>query len=164
VLEKAIAGTDQSWSPREVADWAECWDAICADDIKRKVENPHNGPPPTGYVRLNQGCNAWDRAELLTQLTGDKAAVLSCPEKPIDLTKAFARQLDDNKPLLVGARQKNHDREALPHNLVPAHAYEVVAIRDDKIVLHNPWNRDHPEPMSPEEFSANMRPFYTTLI
>jgi len=164
VLEKAVAGTDQTWTPEQAADWAASWDAICADDRTRRPENPHSGSPPTGYVRLNQGSHAWERAELLTQLTGEQAAVFSFPDKPADLTKAFARQINDHKPLLVAARDEREEGEELPHNLEASHVYEVVGISNDKVVLHNPWNRQHPEPMSPEQFGANMKPTYTTLI
>jgi hypothetical protein len=90
VLEKAIAGIDQTWNPQEADNWSATWDAVCTQDINNGVEDPRSGPPPTGYVRLNQGSTPWERAELLTQLTGQQAAVLRSPDKPADL----ARRLD----------------------------------------------------------------------
>ncbi|MGE5288024.1 MAG: hypothetical protein ACM3ML_12645 [Micromonosporaceae bacterium] len=164
VLEKAIAGTDQAWTPQQTADWAATWDAICAEDANRGVKNPRSGPPPTGYVRLNQGSTPWERAELLTQLTGQQAGVLLCPDRPADLNEILARQLRENKPILVSARPEKEKGEELPHNLEASHVYEVVDIVEDKIVMRNPWNRQQPEPMSPEQFVANMRHTYATLI
>ena len=51
----------------------------------------------------------------------------------------------------------------MPLELEASHAYEVVAVTNERIVLRNPWNHQHPEPMSPAEFRANLEPAYTTL-
>ena len=41
--------------------------------------------------------------------------------------------------------------------------YEVTGVEKGKIVLRNPWNKDHPEPMETDEFARNLRPCYVTL-
>jgi len=79
------------------------------------------------------------------------------------LTAALDRQLRDAKPVLVSSRRKADDAEKMPHKLIGSHVYEVVAVVDEKIHLHNPWNHRHPKPMTAAEFSANMEPDYTTL-
>ncbi|MGI5227767.1 DUF6406 domain-containing protein [Actinoallomurus sp. CA-142502] len=68
VLEKAIAGVDQTWSDGRREKWGERW----------KVQGGGRDLP-TGYVRLNQGSNPSDRAELLTQLTGSPARTFELP-------------------------------------------------------------------------------------
>ncbi len=163
VLEKAIAGVDQTWTATRRASWAESWAAACRADIVDKKENPRSGPPPDGYVRLNQGSTAWDRAELLTQLTGKESIVRSLPRRADEVTRVLAKQLDDRKPVLIASRRERHDDERLPHDLQAAHAYEVVAVNSQKIALRNPWNEDDPETMSAAEFAANMEPYYTTV-
>jgi hypothetical protein len=164
VLEKAVAGVDQTWTASRREDWAESWAELCkSDSTDEKVKKPRSGPPPHGYVRLNQGSTSWDRAELLTQLTGKESAVRSIPQCDADVIRVLTRQLRDRKPVLVASRHEHYEDEKLPHYLQPAHAYEVVAVGAEKLVLRNPWNEDHPKPMSPHEFVENMEPKYTTL-
>jgi hypothetical protein len=52
----------------------------------------------------------------------------------------------------------------LPHDLNPRHAYEVTGIEKGKILLRNPWNHDHPQPMETDEFARNMSHYYSTLV
>ena len=163
VLEKAIAGVDQTWTPSRREQWAQSWRYLCESDDRHTVKNPRTGPPPHGYTRLNQGSTSWDRAELLTQITGRESIVRQSPDEAGQLAAVFARQLRDRKPILAASRSRVHDGERLPHNLEPAHAYEVVAVACDKVTLRNPWNRKQPEPMTPTEYIANMERDYTTL-
>lgn len=145
VLEKAIAGLDQAWTPQRRADWADLWHRLCENDAgDEKVKNPRTGYAPEGYARLNQGSTAWDRAELLTQLTGRQSAVRSYPDDPGQLRAVFDRQVREGKPVLVASRLKKQDREEMPYDLEPGHAYEVVAVADGKVQLRNPWNRRTP--------------------
>ena len=164
VLEKAAAGMDQAWTPQRQGDWARMWEGLCeADAADENVRNPRTGPPPEGYGRLNQGSTSWDRAELPTQLTGKETAVRHYPGDPKQLTVVLDLQLREGKPVLGASRPKKHDRENMPHNLEPSHAYEVVAVTGERIHLRNPWNRRHPDPISAAEFTANMEPCYATL-
>jgi len=164
VLEKAVAGIDRTWTASRRSEWEAGWAAICAADAADKdVRNPRTGRPPDGYVRLNQGSTAWDRAELLTQLTGKESIVRSFPKRAEDITHMLGKQLGDRKPVLIATRPANYKGEELPNELDAAHAYEVTAVWQDKIILRNPWNHRHPEPMTPAEFAVNMEPRYTTL-
>ncbi len=164
VLEKAVAGVDQTWTAARREDWAASWAELCKQDAAdEKVKKPRSGPPPDGYVRLNQGSTSWDRAELLTQLTGKESVVRSLPQRDADVTRVLTRQFRERKPVLVASREEHEEGEELPHALDASHAYEVVAVRQGKIVLRNPWNHTHPEPMTPGEFATNMEPKYTTL-
>ncbi len=164
VLEKAVAGLDQTWTTQRQDDWAGIWQQQCENDAAdEKVKCPRTGPPPDGYARLNQGSISWERAELLTQLTGEDSVVRTFPDDPRQLTRVLVRQLQDSKPVLVSSRAPHHDDEIMPFDLEDSHAYELVAVSDDKFVLRNPWNLKHPEAMRPSEFAANMQPFYATL-
>ncbi len=164
VLEKAVAGVDQTWTSERREQWSTAWQYMCEEDAAdRKVENPRSGPAPEGYVRLNQGSTSWERAELLTQLTGKESVVRVRPDDCTELVALFERQLRSQKPVLAASRRRVDDNERLPHNLEPAHAYEVVAVTGNKIKLRNPWNHKHPKAMTPAEFAANMEPDYTTL-
>ncbi len=162
-LEKAMAGLDQTWTPQRQDDWDGMWQRLCdADAADEKIKNPRTGPPPHGYVRLNQGSTSWDRAELLTQLTGKESAVRCYPDDPKQLFQVLARQLRDGKPVLVASRARESEKERLPHKLEPCHAYEVVAVTDEKIHLRNPWNSADPDVISAKDFTINMQPNYTT--
>lgn len=144
VLEKAIAGIDQTWDHERSQKSARIWNAR---------GNP--GDAPTGYVRLNQGSNPRDRAELLTQLTGRPAKTLEFPtghdnkgrSADKQLVDEFRQQLADRKPVLVGTRSSQANEPALPKRLAASHAYEVTDVDDQhRIHLRNPWNRRHPDP------------------
>jgi hypothetical protein len=164
VLEKAIAGVDQTWIPQRCEQWSAAWQDMCKEDIAdNRVKIPRTGPPPEGYVRLNQGSTSWERAELITQLTGEESVVRIHTSDPGDVATIFARQLRDKKPVLAASRRRADESDRLPHNLEPSHVYEVVAAKDDRIMLRNPWNHKHPEAMTSAEFTANMESDYTTL-
>ncbi|MEU8309392.1 C2 family cysteine protease [Actinomadura sp. NPDC048955] len=161
VLEKAVAGWDQTWS-------AERW-----GKVKRLREAQGNsGESPKGYVRLNRGSSPGERAELLTQLTGLPAKTVQFPSgydkrgRSADrqLRDEIAQQLSDGKPVLVGTRDKRKGESKLPKGLRANHAYEVTKIDDQgKFHLRNPWGEKHPEAMTVQEFKREARPRYTTL-
>jgi hypothetical protein len=166
VMEKAFAGVDQAWTPERRASWQDDWAGMCAQDQAGNVENPRSGPAPTGYARLHEGTTAWERAEALTQLTGQPAVVREFPQGRDEWTinRILRAQLTDNKPVLVSSRQKSHERETLPYKLEPEHVYEVTSVKEGRILLRNPWNRKDPEPMETDEFARNMSRYYSTLM
>jgi hypothetical protein len=166
VMEKALAGVDQTWVPVRRADWAAEWAGLCAQDRADGVQKPRSGPPATGYVRLHQGTTPWERAEALTQLTGQPAVVRKFAEARDEWTinRDIRAQLADGKPVLVSSRREAYEREVLPHRLEAGHVYEVTGVEQGKIVLRNPWNHKHPEPMETNEFARNMSRYYSTLI
>ncbi|MFE9562815.1 hypothetical protein ACFYM0_17115 [Streptomyces sp. NPDC006487] len=160
VLEKAIAGSDQAWSEERRDRWAEGQKMRGASVV------------PEGYVRLDQGGGASGRAELLTQLTGRPAAVWDFPQQydrygvspDKQLMGDLRQRLAEDKPVLVGTHSEKEIGGPLSHDLEPAHAYEVTRVDDrGRIHLRNPWNRNHPEPLTISQFKANIRPRYTTL-
>ena len=165
VMEKAFAGLDQTWTGERRAAWRDDWAYMCQQDMRDGAKNPRTGSAPEGYVRLNQGSVSWDRAEMLTQLTGQESEVREFPagREEWKINQLIREQLADSKPVLVSSRKQERRGEVLPHNLEPAHAYEVTGVEKGKIVLRNPWNDDHPEPMETEEFARNMSRYYATL-
>lgn len=161
ILEKAVAGSDQTWSDERRDRWSDRWEVQGGE-----------GEAPKGYVRLNQGSNAGERAELLTQLTGRPARTLEFPSgsdrngRSVDqqLAEEFRARLSDNKPILVGTRPKRADEASLAKDLQECHAYEVTEIDDKGLInLRNPWNDLHPQPLTVQEFKDNVRPRYTTM-
>ncbi|MCX5193624.1 hypothetical protein OOK31_06915 [Streptomyces sp. NBC_00249] len=160
IMEKAVAGIDQTWTDDRRDQWA-------SDSVLRP------GPPDSeGYVRLNKGSSAQDRAELLTQLTGRPAHVWDFPDKPNydwvspdkQLVTDIRQQLADGKPVLVGSCSEKEAKGPLENDLHPEHAYEVTHV-DEKgqFHLHNPWHRNQPDPLTIRQFRKNIRPRYTTL-
>jgi hypothetical protein len=164
VMEKAFAGVDRAWTGERRDAWRGEWAHMCQEDLRDGVTNPHTGPAPEGYVRLNQGSTAWDRAEMLTQLTGQEAEVREFPagREEWKINQLIREQLTDGKPVLVTSRPARKG-EILPHNLKPSHVYEATGVEKGKIILRNPWNHKHPEPMETEEFARNMSRYYSTL-
>jgi hypothetical protein len=117
-------------------------------------------------VRLHQGTTPWERAEALTQITGQPAVVREFPTGRDEwlINRIIRTQLADVKPVLVGSRRLRPEEEVLPHDLEDEHVYEVTGVEKGKIILRNPWNRKHPEPMETDEFARNMSSYYSTLM
>jgi hypothetical protein len=166
IFEKAFAGIDQTWTAEQRNAWVDEWADLCAKDKADDTEPQRSDPAPTGYARLSQGTTPWERAEVLTQLTGQPALVREFPAGQDEwlINRIIRAQLTDGKPILVGSRRKTHEREELPHRLEAEHVYEVTGVEKGKIILRNPWNYKHPEPMETDEFARNMGRFYTTLM
>jgi hypothetical protein len=166
VFEKAFAGVDQTWPPERRNAWESDWAGICADDRARNAEPPRSGPAPSGYARIHQGTTHWERAEALTQLTGQPAAVRAFPDGRDEwrINRVIRDQLAEGKPILVCSRPKRNEWEALPNRLEARHVYEVTGIEKGKIVLRNPWNKDHPQPLDTDEFIGNIDRHYSTLM
>jgi hypothetical protein len=166
VAEKAFAGVDRTWTVERRVSWLDDWAGMCAQDQAGNADRSGSGPAPDGYVRLHQGTTAWERAEALTQLTGQPAVVREFPTGRDEWTinRIIRAQLNDGKPVLVGSRRERYQDELLPHNLEAEHVYEVTGIEKGKILLRNPWNRKEPEPMETEEFARNMNRYYSTLM
>lgn len=145
--------------------WLDGWACLCAWDKENAVEDCRSGPAPDGYARLNQGTGPWERAEVLTQLTGEESVVRRFPVGADEwrINRIIRAQLEDGKPVLVSTRTQAHDYEILEHGLEAGHVYEVTGVEKGKIVLWNPWNKDHPEPLETDEFTRNVQPWYTTL-
>lgn len=161
VLEKAIAGSDQAWSEEERAEWAKEWgyikQGLDAERIEDGLEPFPDEPPPTGFVRIGQGSDAYEQADLLSALTGREAEVRQLPGTDEELVKAlFVNKIAYDKPVLVGSRALRPGERELEHDLVASHAYEVTGLnRDGLIELRNPWGFQQPDPMTPAAFRAN---------
>ncbi|HEY1920873.1 MAG TPA: hypothetical protein VGH27_35335 [Streptosporangiaceae bacterium] len=166
VAEKAFAGADQTWTAERWTAWETDWADLCAQDQADNAKTPRSGPAPTGYLRLHEGTTPWERAEALTQLTGQPAAVREFPADRDEwaINRVIRDQLTSGKPVLISSRPKAHEREALPHGLKAGHVYEVTGVEKGQIILRNPWNKDHPQPMETDEFARNMSHYYSTLI
>jgi len=166
IMEKAFAGIDQAWATERRVAWMDDWAGMCAQDQADNAEEPRSGPAPTGYARLHQGTTPWERAEALTQLTGQPAVVREFPTGRDEwmINRIIRTQLTDGKPVLVSSRPKTHEDEHMPHRLEAKHVYEVTGVEKGRIILRNPWNYRHPEPMETDEFARNMSRYYSTLI
>ena len=71
----------------------------------------------------------------------------------------------DSKPVLVSLDASYaRTKRCLPHGLEDEHVYEVTGVEKGKIILRNPWNNKHPEPMETDEFARNMSRYYSTLM
>ena len=100
VFEKAFAGIDQTWTPQRRIAWMDDWAGMCARDKITDAEKQRSGPAPSGYVRLHQGTTPWERAEVLTQLTGESAVVREFPSGRDEwsINRILRAQLAEGKP------------------------------------------------------------------
>ena len=180
LMEKALAGQDQTWGQARQSLWDQDWAMGARHDVDDQRRRAHQGPapndPPTGYDRLNVGSTSLMRADLLTELTGEEAEVRPIPgvqHGEQALLDEFQDQLDDGKPILVGSR-KDKPNESIPfagHEF--GHVYEVTGISNGEIKLRNPWGNDFsPDPMDVKTFCEYFQTiypdgsrggFYTTL-
>lgn len=164
-MEKAIAGSDQTWTPEQKQAYEARWEHQKAAMSRARIAEGEpplpDGPTPTGYVRLNQGTTPWDRAELLTSITGRQAEVRTIPDNDDELIKGiFADKLAYDKPVLVSSRAYDSaaGEHEFPHTLDAKHVYEVTGLtRDGRIQLRNPWGHDHPDPLTLDQFREYFR-------
>jgi hypothetical protein len=163
---EGVRGLDQTWTIQRRVAWLGDWAGMCTQDQADNAKKQRSGPAPTGYVRLHQGTTPWERAEALTQLTGQPAVVREFPTGRDEwlINRIIRTQLADGKPVLVGSRRKTHEDERMPHRLEPGHVYEVTGVERGRITLRNPWKYRHPEPMETDEFARNMSRYYSTLM
>jgi hypothetical protein len=158
IMEKALAGLDQTWTEERAALW----------------KLTHNRPNDlrTGYVRMGDGTKSSERAELLVQLTGLPAQTWDVPTSydhegrsvKRQVIDHFTEKLADNCPIVVGTRNPKVGEAPLPENLIGGHAYEVTEVDDRGLIyFRNPYNKNNPEPLKFEDFRKYFLPLYTTL-
>ncbi|WP_433533686.1 C2 family cysteine protease [Micromonospora sp. CA-263727] len=152
LLEKALAAVDRTWSGQRHQQWQATWRAWHSKDDPLRAA-------PTGYARLHVGSTPQMQAELLTQLTGSPSRTSVFDGQPgheAVVQARLAALLASGSPVITGTRPKRAYPEAirnrLPFGLVAGHAYEVIAATNGQVWLRNPWNRDHPAPMSVRDF------------
>ncbi|MFF2554408.1 hypothetical protein ACFVUS_25640 [Nocardia sp. NPDC058058] len=162
LIEKAIASEDQAWDKAAHMRWNQRWIEKYSgiDDLHTLYEIQPS--PPLGYNRLGVGSMPSDRASVLARITGEEAEVRYPPNEHAPLLSEFKRQLDSDKPVLVGTYEQTR-RDIRPFGIYPGHNYEVVRVLGDKLELRNPWGFDHPEPMSVSTFLTHYKRLYVTL-
>ncbi|MGW0996640.1 C2 family cysteine protease [Streptomyces sp. NPDC002523] len=162
IMEKAIAGLDQTWTNERSESWM-------LTHNRRDLR--------TGYVRLDGGTKSGERAEMLVQLTGLPAATWDLPTGYDHLGRSAKRQvldhftekLADNCPIIVGTKKPVHNKDKPPPPPPPkglhvGHAYEVTGVDEKQLIhLRNPHNKDHPKPVTFKEFQKYFLKVYTTL-
>ncbi|MFD9394401.1 C2 family cysteine protease [Streptomyces sp. NPDC060000] len=158
IMEKAVAGIDQTWSEDQEATW-------------QSTHSKMDGLP-TGYTRLNVGTKSGDRAELLVQLTGEPAQVWDLPtgfdhsgrNPKTQFREDIGEKLADGCPVIVATRCLKKDESPLPGKLVDGHAYELTGIDDrGRFLLRNPYNASHPKPLTFDQLKDSILPNYVTL-
>ncbi|MFI1029651.1 hypothetical protein [Streptomyces sp. NPDC020951] len=158
ILEKAIAGVDQTWDDERRAKWDR--------------QHPQADSGTQGYVRLDDGSYGNERAELLTQITGRPSSTVDFPHgydmqgRSADrqLIEDIRGKLADDCPVLVGTVSRGASESPLAKDLISGHAYEVTKV-DDRGFFHlrNPHNRNHPEALTLSEFKEYINHRYVTL-
>ncbi|MEV0372599.1 toxin glutamine deamidase domain-containing protein, partial [Streptomyces sp. NPDC050636] len=161
ILEKAIAALDQSWD----AERNEKYDSLS------RLRMPAIDPPH-GYARLGLGSRSAERAELLAQLTGEPSSYDDFPAKydqdgrspDKQIMDTFREKLSQNSPILVGTEKPDKGSPPWPDGVHGGHAYEIAGIDNrGRLILRNPHNKDHPDPMTLKEFKKYFKHLYSAL-
>ena len=124
------------------------WQHLCESDARDGVKNPRTGPPPDGYVRLNQGSTSWDRAELLTQMTGRESIVRSPPDQAEATCGRVRPPITRRKPVLPPPGSKDTEVRSFRTTWNPLTRTKSSRATIEKVTLRNPWNHKQPEPMT----------------
>ncbi|GIJ40339.1 toxin glutamine deamidase domain-containing protein [Micromonospora andamanensis] len=145
VLEKALAAVDRTWTRERHERWQSEWRGWESKD------NPHRAAP-MGYARLDVGSTALMQAELLTQLTGLPARQTqldAAPGREAEVERNLAALLQAGSPITIATWPlESYPGGTLPYGLKAKHVYEILAVRDGQVQLRNPWNNEHPSPIS----------------
>ncbi|MCZ7417981.1 toxin glutamine deamidase domain-containing protein [Verrucosispora sp. WMMA2121] len=146
VLEKALAAVDRTWTMERHEQWQREWRAWESKD------DPHRAAP-LGYARLHVGSTTLMQAELLTQLTGLPARQTlldTTPGREAAVERHLTALLAAGSPITIAtwSMERYPGLTTLPYGLEDEHVYEILAVRDGQVQLRNPWNKEHPSPMS----------------
>ncbi|MEV2241793.1 toxin glutamine deamidase domain-containing protein [Micromonospora sp. NPDC049891] len=160
VLEKALAAVDRTWTKERHEQWQSEWRGWESKD------DPHRAAP-LGYARLNVGSTTLMQAELLTQLTGLPARQTlldTTPGREAAVERHLTTLLAAGSPITIATwSMETYPGRTLPHGLKAKHVYEILAVRDGQVQLRNPWNKEHPSPMSVREMLDLMQPWCAHL-
>ncbi|MGD6740889.1 toxin glutamine deamidase domain-containing protein [Streptomyces sp. BH106] len=162
IMEKAIAGLDQFWSEEK---------------RDHEAQFPRNkdfdGNLLSGYSRITQGSSSGERAELLTQLTGQTSENHEIPTQydmhgrsPDKQLLTHLRELiESGRPIIIGTRSQGTEAESeMEKGLRSSHAYEIVSVDDRALIqLRDPHNDGDPQPLTVKEFKKYCTTRYTTL-
>lgn len=103
---------------------------------------------------MSGGTTAYMMADLLTQLTGEVAGVITIPRDGWEAAELLRGQIDANRPVLVITRDTWEIIEPR-YGLFRRFAYEVRGVSPGGLVrLHCPLNRvqAHPKPVPMRDF------------
>lgn len=124
LLEAAFAEVDQTWS-----------------SARREAI------PERGYPRLDAGATIWEAAEMLAQLTGNRAGIIDLDRTPAGTARnelMLQYLLAMLRPVLIETRPATDAERRPSHGMYPGHVYEITHIHNGQVDLHNPWGVLHP--------------------
>jgi hypothetical protein len=140
MAERALATADRSWTPGRIKFNDDLWRMLARqrglrneDDIKALVNI-------RGYARLNRGLTQPEIAELLAQLTGQRASALLLRSRSVE--SALRRLLRERKPVIVTSRAAKERAGPSAYRVASSHAYEATGVEDGKVILKNPWGAE----------------------
>lgn len=143
LLEKAFAAIDAFWST-----------------ARRETV------PERGYQRLDLGGNEWEAAEILAQLTGERAGVITLgrhPENPEEVETVLRYLLLMKRPVLIGSAPRTDAQGLAVEGIYPAHVYEITRVRNGRVDLRNPWGALDPTGIQLRDLLANTRGSIVTI-
>jgi uncharacterized protein YukE len=161
VTERALAAIDRSWTPERIKFNDDLWRMLARrrgldneDDVNALVD-------VRGYARLNRGFTQPEIAEVLAQLSGERASATLLTSRSVEGT--LSRLVRERKPIIVASRTAKERGGPSAYRVAASHAYEVTAVKNGKVILKNPWGRYEPKPVPTEEFLKEFNNLIVTL-
>jgi len=158
LLMKGLAGVDRSWTNERIA--------VHASLFNQRPE----AAAARGFARLNFGGSAAMAAEVLTQVTGERARVFQW-RTGAEAAATWRKLLGAARPAITATFDAP---DALGfyrrYGLATGHGYEIVGVADGPtgigdgtVMLSNPAGRLHPWPIPVSELGKVLMPWFVTL-
>ena len=151
MLEKALAASDKRWTAGRIKLNDDLWreQAIKIRGLKNDEEIKAL-LDARGYARLDRGLTYPEMAEVMAEVTGERASVLQLSSQHVE--SALSRLVRERKPIIVTSRSAKVGGGPSAYGVRGGHAYEVTGVEDGKVIMKNPWGNLHPDPVPAQEF------------
>jgi hypothetical protein len=115
-----------------------------------------------GYASLNEGGGGPHIVGFLSEITGKVAfADVDIHHQVYETAATWRELLDAGSPIIVGTKEGLKNPK---FRLFSKHAYEIVDVVNNHVILKNPHGRNHPDPVPLSEWSDHFNGVYASIV
>jgi hypothetical protein len=150
MTEKALAAVDKRWTAGRIEVNDDLWRQQATIRGLRNEDATKALIDARGYARLNHSLTHQEIAEVMAELTGERASVFSLRSKYVE--SSLSHLIGERKPIIASSKAESERAGLSRYRVVPGHAYEVTGVEDGKIIMKNPWGYSDPAPVPAGKF------------
>lgn len=161
VAEKALAAVDKHWTAGRIKLNDDLWRQQAELSGLRNEDDIKTLTDARGYTRLNRGLTYPEMAEVMAEVTGERASAFLLQSRKVE--RAIAHLVSERKPIIVSTLRQGQGADPDAYGLASGHAYEVTGVEDGKIIMKNPWGFNDPAPVPADKFLKEFERLIVTL-